>query len=345
MKTVKDILSLIRVIGIKELINLIRSIKQNTTYFRGFFVSSCIGALLKTSFFEELLRNGRMDLIDFCRKNNYDMYFLKAICDYLVSLNLLDLDGNIYKMKKSFRITHCIGGYQFINAYYSVFENLANLLSKQKQYGVEVNRDIKYVTLGSAETEKIIPYPYAKRFIEKYKCNSVFDLGCGNGEFLIYLSDILSERSYGVDISNTAVQEAINNMAKHHLSDRIHIFQSDIMKLSDEIKMKTDAVTLLYILHELVERDNGAGEIIKLLKSLRTSFPDSKLIVLEACKYGTTFLRKTKSFLVEHHLFHLVSKQTLLTFEDWRNIFLKSGYRILEEIELRIVGQGFFVLE
>jgi len=345
MKTVKDILSLFRVIGIKEFINLTRSIKQNTGYFRGFFVSSCIGTLLKTPFFEELLANGRIDLNEFCKKNNYDIYFLKAICDYLLSLNLLDLDGNMYKMKKSFRIAHSIGGYQFINAYYSVFENLADLLSKQKQYGVEVNRDIKYVTIGSAETEKIIPYPYAKRLIEKYKCKSVLDLGCGNGEFLIYLSDVLSEKSYGIDISNTAVQEAINNIAKHHLSERIYVFQSDIMKLSDEIRVKADALTLLYLLHELVEQENNTGEIIKLLKSLRTFFPDSKLIVLEACKYGIPFLRKTKSFLLEHHLFHRVSKQTLLPFEDWKNIFLKSGYKILEAIELRIVGQGFFVLE
>jgi SAM-dependent methyltransferase len=345
MKTVKDVLSLIRVIGIKEFINLTRSIKQNTGYFRGFFVSSCIGALLKTPFFEELLTNGRIDLSEFCKKNNYDIYFLKAICDYLVSLSLLDLDGNMYKMKNSFRITHSIGGYQFINAYYSVFENLANLLSKQKQYGVEVNRDIKYVTIGSAETEKIIPYPYAKRLIKKYKCKSVFDLGCGNGKFLIYLSDVLSEKSYGIDISNMAVQEAINNIAKQHLTERIHVFRSDIRKLGDETKVKVDALTLLYILHELVEQENDTGEIIKLLESLRTSFPDSKLIVLEACKYGTPFLRKTKSFLAEHHLFHLVSKQTLLTFEDWKNIFLKSGYKILETIELRIVGQGFFVLE
>ena len=345
MKTVKDVLSLIRVIGIKEFLNLVRSLRQNTTYFRGFFVSSCIGALLKTPFFEELLANGRIDLVKFCDRNNYDIYFLKAICNYLVSVNLLDLEDTIYKKKKSFHLEYSMGGYQFINAYYSVFENLANLLSKQKQYGVEVNRDIKYVTIGSAETEKIIPYPYAKRLIKKYKCKSVFDLGCGNGNFLIYLSDVLSEKSYGIDISNMAVQEAISNIAKQHLNERIHVFRSDIRKLGDETKVKADALTLLYILHELVEQENDTGEIIKLLESLRTSFPDSKLIVLEACRYGTPFLRKTKSFLAEHHLFHLVSKQTLLTFEDWKNIFLKSGYKILETIELRIVGQGFFVLE
>ncbi len=179
MKTVKDVISLIGVIGIKEFLNLVRSLRQNTAYFRGFFVSSCIATLLKTKFYEELLTIGRIDPSEFCKKNNYDIYFFKAICDYLVSLDLLDLDGNMYKMKKSFRLTHSIGGYQFINAYYSVFENLANLLTKQKQYGVEVNRDIKYVTIGSAKTEEIIPYPYAKRLTKKYKCKSVLYLGCG----------------------------------------------------------------------------------------------------------------------------------------------------------------------
>jgi SAM-dependent methyltransferase len=345
MKTLKDLLSLIRVIGIKTFVNLTRSLKQNTPYFRGFFVSSCVGTLLKTHFFEELSANSKIDLGEFCKKNNYDIYFLRGICNYLVSVDLLDLDGDTYKMKKSFHLNYSIGGYQFINAYYSVFENLGNLLSKQKRYGAEINRDIKYVTAGSAETERVIPYPYAKRLIKKYKCKSVLDLGCGNGEFLIFLSDVLSEKSYGVDISNTAVQDAINNIAEHDLSESINVFQADILNLGDRINVRTDALTLLYILHELVGQEGDTGGIIRLLESLRTSFPGSKLIVLEALKYTTPFLRKAKSFLVEHHLFHLMSRQTLLPFGDWKNIFLKSGYNILEAIELRIVGQGFFVLQ
>lgn len=345
MKTVKDVISLIRVIGIKQFIDLTRSVKQNTVYFRGFFVSSCIGTLLKTPFFEELSANGRIDPDEFCKKNNYDIYFLRGICNYLVSLDLLDQDGDMYKMKKSFYLDYSRGGYQFINAYYSVFENLANLLTKQKQYGLHVNRDIKYVTAGSAETEKIIPYPYTKRLVKKYKCKSVFDLGCGNGEFLIYLSDVLPEKSYGVDISNAAVQEAINNIARHSLSGHIDVFQGDILNLGDKINVKADALTILYILHELVEAENNISGVINFLKNLRTFFPESKLIVLEACKQDTFALRKTKNFLAEHHLFHLASKQTLLPFGDWKNIFLKSGYKILEAIELRIVGQGFFVLE
>ena len=345
MKTIRDVLSLIRVIGIREFLNLIRSLRQNTIYFRGFFVSSCIGTLLKTPFFEDLVTKGGVDVSEFCKKNDYDIYFMRAICDYLVSLGLLDLDDNMYKIKRSFRIGHSIGGYQFINAYYSVFENLSSLLSKQKQYGVDVNRDIKYVTAGSAEAERIIPYPYAKRLLEKYKCRSVLDLGCGNGEFLVYLSDVLSETSYGIDISNVAVQEAISNITKHHLSGRIHLFQSDIKELRNVTKINPDALTLVYILHELVGQENDTNEIIKILKGLRTSFPGSKLIVLEACKYDVRFLSKRKSFLVEHHLFHRVSKQTLLAFEHWKDIFLESGYKILEATELRIVGQAFFVLE
>ncbi|MGO8988664.1 MAG: class I SAM-dependent methyltransferase [bacterium] len=345
MKTVKDVLSLVRLMGIKEFVNLIRSLKQNTVYFRGFFVSSCIGTLLKTPFFEELSINGKIDLGNFCKTNNYDIYFLRTICNYLVSVGLLDIEGDMYKMNKSFRLTYSRGGYQFINAYYSVFENLGNLLNKQKQYGVDVNRDIKHVTAGSAQTEKIIPYPYAKKLIKKHGCKSVLDLGCGNGEFLIYLSDVLPEKSYGVDISNAAIKEAIDNIARHNLSGHIDVFQGDILNLGDKINVKADVLTILYILHELVEAENNISGVIKFLKNLRTSFPGSKLIVLESCKYDIPFLRKTKSYLTEHLLFHLVSKQTLLPFDDWKNIFLKSGYKILEAIELRIVGQGFFVLE
>ena len=345
MKMLMDLVSLIRVIGIKAFVNLTRSLKQNTTYFRGFFVSSCIGALLKTPFFEELSKSFRIDLEEFCKRHDYDIYFLRGICNYLVSLRLLELKDNSYMMRKSFHLDYSKGGYQFINAYYSVFENLADLLGKQKQYGVDVKRDIKYVTEGSAETEAIVPYPYTKKLLRKHKCKSVFDLGCGNGKFLIYLSDILSEKSYGVDISSAAVSEASDNIVKHNLGSHINVFQGDILNLSGEVNVKADALTILYILHELVGPDNDISEVIKLLKNLRKVFPMSKLVVLEACKQDTFALQKTRSFLVEHHLFHYASKQTLLPFGDWKKIFLKSGYNILEAIELRIVGQGFFVLQ
>jgi hypothetical protein len=155
----------------------------------------------------------------------------------------------------------------------------------------------------------------------------------------------LSEKSYGVDISNTAVQEAKDNIAKHNLSDHINVFQGDILKLSDKINVRADALTILYILHELIGPEYNASEVIKLLKNLRTIFPESKLIVLEVCKQDIFALRKTKSFLAENHLFHYASKQTLLPFDNWKNIFMQSGYRLLEALELRIVGQGFFVLE
>ena len=104
MQTLKDLLSLIRVIGIKTFVNLTRSLRQNTTYFRGFFVSSCVGTLLKTRFFEELSANSKIDLGEFCKENNYDIYFLRGICNYLVSVGLLDLDGDSYKMEKSFHL-------------------------------------------------------------------------------------------------------------------------------------------------------------------------------------------------------------------------------------------------
>src|SRR4030042_1174237 len=104
MQTARDVLSLIRVMGIKAFVNLTRSLKQNTTYFRGFFVSSCIGTLLKTHFFEEISRNGKIDLREFCERYNYDIYFLRGMCNYLVSVDLLDPDGDSYKMKKSFHL-------------------------------------------------------------------------------------------------------------------------------------------------------------------------------------------------------------------------------------------------
>jgi len=342
--TVFEIFSLTKTIGIKNLIELVLSKKQNSNHVRGFFVSSCIGTLLKIAFFEQILKNGEVVIDDFCKEHDYDLYSLKAICDYLVSVSLFESSGSKYKIDHSFHITSSIGAYQFINAYLPVFANLEGLLRKEKRYGEEIKRDIRYVTIASAETEKIIPYPYARKLIKKWKCNSILDLGCGNAAFLIYVSDSLSKKSYGVDISETAIKEANGNIKRHNLSKRLSVFQSDIRTL-DKLESNPDVLTALYIFHEFIDDEKDLGKLSDILLYLKRNFPTSKLIVLESCKYGPSVLQENKSLIAEHHLFHRLSKQNLLSFQDWKNLFVASDYKILEAIELKIAGQGFFVLE
>ena len=178
------------------------------------------------------------------------------------------------------------------------------------------------------------------------RCTSLVDLGCGNAAFLIYLSDALTVKSYGIDISHEAIQEAIKNVTNNNLSGKIDLICADVAQIASiPIETVPDAITALYVLHEFIMRDNPTEKLLEVLLNIRRLFPISKLIVLETCQYSPAELQKSASLIAEHHLFHGCSLQNLLTFEAWKEVFSKAGYRIHMSEEIKMIGLGSFVLQ
>ena len=66
----------------------------------------------------------------------------------------------------------------------------------------------------------------------------------------MFVADVLTEKSYGMDISGIVVNAAHDNIEKNNLGTRLSVFQGDITKLNS-INIKPEALTALYILHEL----------------------------------------------------------------------------------------------
>jgi len=148
----------------------------------------------------------------------------------------------------------------------------------------------------------------------------------------------------GIDISEDAILYAQSEIDKRNLNHKVHVMTGDFFRI-DYVKNNcadVDLITCMFVLHEFLSK--GRENVINLLSKLKSSFPDTHLIVCELSKFSPTELRKTPSSIAEHHLFHALSNQTIMTVLEWRKVFKESGYQIIEEKRYDFAGQAYFVV-
>lgn len=346
---IKQILDLINKTSLGQLLRIRKFNADTIKYARSYMTTYSICALFHSGFIDELNKNGAVEPKSFAKTNNLNEGILISVCEYLYSINILDKASTNYSLSKQGKslITHSTGTFDFIYAYAPLFENLDSLLTNTKRYNKDVFRRGDFVAKATAEVSQYIPIPVIKNIIEKYKFKSILDLGCGSVEFLTQLCHKVPLNGFGIDISKEAIQFAQENIKKHKLNERIKVKVGDIFNLNDLRNIKNDcnidAITSMFVLHEFARDDNS--RIIKLLQGIRTAFPESYLIICEFSRFSSDELRGKSTSIAEHHLFHALSEQGILTVEEWRKTFTDSGYNIVEEIRYDFAGQAYFVLK
>jgi len=338
---------LLRTLGFKRLFRIKKIHDHMIQFSRGYMGSSCISALFNIGFFDELEKNKSVDLETYSRDRNIDKKVLQSICDYLYSLKILRKDKNAYSMDSYGRdlFRYSRGNFELLYAYWPLFHELEALLRKDKIYGKDIFRRDRFVAKGSAGLTKNLPFPVVKDIIRKYNLKSILDLGCGSGEFLVSLcGDNDIAKCYGIDISREAIDCAKEESKKAGKEDVMALEVCSIFEL-DKVKEKwidIDVLTSMFVLHEFLIQ--GRQKVVDLLKNIRRDFPGRYLIVCELCKKRHSLLRKKPTAVIEHHLFHALSKQELITFEEWNELFIDSGYKVSEVRRFDFAQQAYFVL-
>jgi SAM-dependent methyltransferase len=75
----------------------------------------------------------------------------------------------------------------------------------------------------------------------------VYDLGCGDGRFIITAANKYGARGVGVDINPVRVKESTENAIKAGVADRLRIFEGDLF----ETDIREATVVTLYLLTDL----------------------------------------------------------------------------------------------
>jgi 2-ketoarginine methyltransferase len=334
-------------LGIRHVFKVKKLHEDMLRYARGYMVSQCMSGLLNLGFFQMLSDDKKIDIDLYAAENNLDKKILKSVCEYLYSLRILKKYEDAYMLdSEGKRLSDLSQGvFDFLYAYAPLFHDLGPLLKKEKTYGRDIFRREKFVAKGSAGITRYLPFPMAEDIIKTYGFRRILDLGCGSGEFLISLCEKNDDiKCYGVDISGEAIFFAREKVSEAGKGDKINLSVNSIFEL-DEIAKKWDDVEVLvsmFVLHEFLFE--GKERVITLLRRLKKNFPGRYLIVCELCKEPLESLRKRPTAIAEHHLFHALSNQGVITFEEWKDIFREAGYGLAETRKFDFAGQAYFVV-
>ncbi|MBM3251972.1 MAG: methyltransferase domain-containing protein [Candidatus Omnitrophica bacterium] len=345
-------MNIIGTLGIRHLLKMKKAHSIGLKYTRGYMVSNCISALSNLGVLDDLLKTGSIDIESYAKNKNLDEKILISVFDYLYSVGIIKKQKNKHYLSKygKFIANYVRGPFSFMAAYAPLFMELEFLLAKKKKYGIDIYKNKSLVAKASAETEEWVPYPIVKEIIKKYKFKNVLDLGCGSAEFLIKLCrDNLNLTGYGIDISDEALKYAQERIDHNNLKGRINLAQLDLNNIGGNLEdwtKKIDVITSMFVFHEFINpQDKGITNLLNILQQLKTQFKDSYLIICELCKKTPEKLRERPSLIAEHHLFHALSGQVLLTGEEWESIFNKTSWRIVEEIKFDPASQIYFILK
>jgi ubiquinone/menaquinone biosynthesis C-methylase UbiE len=345
---IQQVYDLIKTLGTKQVSDIKKTHGEILKYARSYMTMHCMVSLIHVGFFELISEKGMINCADFSRQKHLDKETLTILCEYLYAVRMLEKKGNDYFLTKKSKhaLTYAQGAFFFLHAYAPIFENLEALLKKEKVYGKDVIRREKSVSQASAETEKWLPFPMTRNIIKKYKFKKVMDLGCGSAEFLISLCGHEKKLcGYGIDLSAESINYAREQVTKRGLDKKIKLLVGDIFKIDtiDVALDDVDAITSMYVMHEFIGDD--LIRLTELFKKLKNRFKDKYLIICELCRQPSEIIRKNASAIAEHHLFHSLAKQHLLSREEWRELFKKTGYTIVEERRFDFASQSYFVLK
>ncbi len=342
-----QVIDLIRLFGLMDLVRKKRRHDKALPFIRGYCATTALWAMFNTGVMDALKRAPAASA-DLAKSLGLDARVLEFVLDYLDCVRVVRRgpDGR-YTLDSLGRslVEEPRGAFDLACGYADVTANLTALVRGEKKFARDVFRREAFVAKGSGELGAQLPFPVMADMIRRAAFRVALDLGSGDLEFLFTLCrELPGLRAYGVDVSTEAVALARERLAASPFRDRVTVEEADMFDLDGLLDrwQDIDVMTACDVFHEHLSQD--AGKVERLLAHLREKAPKAALLVAEFCRQPHERLRRRPTAFVEHHLWHNLTNQVILSAEEWRAIFRRAGWTIAEEHVFDIVGHGYFLL-
>jgi len=344
--TLSQALDLIKLFGFRPLLRRFRRHKRALAFYRGYAVTRTLWALTECGFMDDLMDAPLGFSIDeaIARFGFHRRVFVSLV-DYLDALKILRREGDNVRMDEVgiMLMGEPRGSFDLAYGYEPIFSRLPAMLAGDVLFGRDVTRRGDYIAKGSGELGAQLPFPVMRGMILDVGAKEILDLGCGDLEFLYGIAEGADVVCHGIDYDPEAVAHARKRNEDSPFRDRVSVDFADMFDVKSlaERFAGVDVLTAVDVFHEhLID---GCERIEGLLADLRKSFK-AKLVIGEFCRQPHEKLRKNPTAFLEHHLFHNLTNQVILSADEWRDIFRRAGYEIEQEKVFDMVGHGYFVL-
>ena len=306
-------------------------------YFRGYAVFHCLNALADLGLLDRLREGEELEIARLAGERCFDSAVLAAVARYLFGLRILDRCGDgRYRLAVEIP-DESLGMVRLLFAYDPVFHNLARVIRGELVYGAALGRSPVLDIEATAMICKGISYDPVVEVLEGLGARRVLDLGCGAAEMLIRWCDRNPEvQGYGIDVSPEVVEFARARVAGQALDDRIRIATGDLRSLGflrngflpHGDRRQLDAIVAMAVLHEFT--GESLEPLAEILRQLHGELAGVPLVLFEGLEQSDEELRRSASSVLEHHLFHRLSRQGIASRQEWERTFARASYSVLE---------------
>ncbi|MDT0262318.1 methyltransferase domain-containing protein [Jatrophihabitans lederbergiae] len=216
-----------------------------------------------------------------------------------------------------------------LDGYTTTFDQLGDALAAGSPYATRVDHRVGSGSCGISQHDAL---PLVESLLDRSDgpVDTVVDLGCGNGAFLLELLRRRPNlRGVGLEPSGEACQEAGKLAAAAGLSDRVTFHQAPARSaLEVELAPAGAGVCFLtaFVLQEMLEQEGDAA-VEALVGGVLAGLPEAQWIVIEVDHQpsGPAMAHPlAMAYYNEYFLLHAITAQRLEPRKYWDDLFTRA---------------------
>lgn len=304
---------------------------------RGYVLATSIHHCFSSGIFDALKESEIVAIDHLASSLNFELPKLKGFVTYLANEGILQVrDPYISLTKKGKSLERFRGWFtMMIGGYGSTYLQIGEKLKKDSGWA---SRDATQVGIGSCGISHYDSIPLTKSLMQKIEkpVQSLLDLGCGNGLYLVeFCKQVSGISALGVEKDEGACVEGRKLIAEAGLSDRVELVCSPAVSfLEQKTAFQADLSVLGFVLHEILAQEGERG-VIRFLQNITDRYPDIHLIVIEVDNRFSdpTIMQHglATAYYNPYYLMHYFTCQRLETTDFWRDLFEDAGLEVLAE--------------
>jgi hypothetical protein len=267
----------------------------------------------------------------------FNPHVLQSLLNYLEALGLVETtaEGAWRATIMGRKVFQRWGGFAIVDSYESYFSRLDDLLRSDVR-PADVNVDRKKNVIGSGQLHARKFFPAALDMLNGDPPDIIVDIGCGDGAFLeAALIRFPDATVVAVDISAELIRLAYERLAPK-LRTAWHSAVADgadvaLWSQAVPVSSKRVIISAWFVLHEFC--GGSVENALEFLFKTKQYFPTAEIVIGEVVKATPETLSQQhgRSVLPEFQLFHALSGQGLLSWDQLCEVRTDVPYRLVGE--------------